>query len=110
MLLGYFLASFHCFVKTSIFSPLNRNDDLKESGVGVGVGVGVGLIGILGVGVGVGILGKLGVGVGPYNFRLCNPGRNTESVYKICLKLLWQFRNTLQYLFRELLIATTLYN
>ena len=32
-----FLVSFHYFVKTSIFfHPLNRNDDLKESGVGVG--------------------------------------------------------------------------
>ena len=73
MLLGYFLASFPCFVKTSIFSPSNRNDDLKESGVGVG------LIGILGVGVGVGILGKLGVGVGPYTFRLRNPGKNPST-------------------------------
>ena len=59
------LASFCDFVKTSIFfHHLNRNDDLKESGVGV--------TGILGVGVG--ILGKLGVGVGPYTFRLRNPG------------------------------------
>ena len=67
MLLGCFSASFRCFVKTSIiFHPLNRNDYLKESGVG--------LIEILGVGVGVGILGKLGVGVGPYTFRLRNPG------------------------------------
>ena len=63
------LVSFHYFVKTSIFfHPLNRNDDLKESGVGVRV------IGILGVGVG--ILGKLGVGVGPYTFRLRNPEDN----------------------------------
>ena len=65
MLLGYFFASFRYFVKTSFFHPLNRNDDLKGSGVGIGV------IGILGVGVG--ILGKLGVGVGPYTFRLRNP-------------------------------------
>ena len=62
-----FFASFRYFVKTLIFFyPLNRNDDLKESGVRV--------IGILGVGVG--ILGKLGVGVGPYTFRLHNPGSN----------------------------------
>ena len=64
-----FLVSFYYFVKTSIFfHPLNRNDDLKESGVGVG------LIGILGVRVG--ILGKLGVG--PYTFRLRNPGEGPE--------------------------------
>ena len=70
MLLGYFLVSFHYFVKTSIFfHPLNRNDDLKESGVGVGL---IGILGV-GVGVGVGILGKLGVGVGPHTFRLHNP-------------------------------------
>ena len=36
-----FLVSFHYFVKTYIFfHPLNRNDDLKASGVEVGVGVG----------------------------------------------------------------------
>ena len=76
------VASFCCFVKTSIFfHPLNWNDDLKESGVGVGVG----LIGILGVGVGVGILGKLGVGVGPYTFRHRNPGFMAEKQKKIFL-------------------------
>ena len=37
--------------KVDFFHPLNRNDDLKESGVRViGIlGVGVGLLGILGV-------------------------------------------------------------
>ena len=70
MLLSYILASFCYFVKSQFFYPLNRNDDLKETGVGVirilgvGVGVGVGILGILGV----------GVGVGPYTFRLRNPG------------------------------------
>ena len=65
-----FLGSFRYFVKTSIFfHPLNRNDDLRE------LGVGVGFIGILGVGVG--ILGKLGVWVwvSPYTFRLHNPDK-----------------------------------
>ena len=75
MLLGYFWRVFAILSKRRFFHPLNRNDDLKESGVGVGVigilGVGVGVIGILGVGVG--ILGKLGVGVGPYTIRLRNP-------------------------------------
>ena len=59
------------------FHPPNRNDDLKESGVGVGV------TRTLGVGVGVGILGKLGVGVGPYSFRLRNPERDQVFLSRI---------------------------
>ena len=67
-----FFSEFSLFCQNvDFFHPLNRIDDLKESGAGVGVGVR--LIGILGVGVGVGILRKLGVGVGPYTFRLRNP-------------------------------------
>ena len=67
-----FFCEFSLFCQNAdFFHSLNRNDDLKESGVGVGV------IGILGVGVG--ILGKLGVGVGPYTFRLRNLGYTMDT-------------------------------
>ena len=68
--------------KRLFFHPLNRNDDLKESGVGV--------IGILGVGIG--ILRKLGVGVGPYTFRLRNPALKVVKFHLLILSTFWDFK------------------
>ena len=77
-----FFSEFSLFCQNvNFFHSLNRNDYLKESGVGVGL---IEILGV-GVGVGVGILGKLGVGVGPCTFRLRNPAHNMQMPLMACL-------------------------